>query len=265
MPAVDLTLLNTRVQSLQLFRSDPRVYLAKLDDLLVLYTTEKIKLGENVPIQTLLPQKNIPDLVLHKIIETFPSLAAEYPDNAVYLSDALWGREHLEFKLLAIHLLMSLPSSQWQEIGSRLPRWTAETDEELLRKTILDLLARSDIDNIRPLRAYIEQIFTSQDQTLRKLAFQSLVNMIEQKDFNDLPWVFRIISPMIKEASLPLVRELSQIIIALIKKSEIETAAFLCDMYQQSNNEKARKFIRKVTPLFSAEKQNILNQVIAQY
>jgi len=70
---------------------------------------------------------------------------------------------------------------------------------------------------------------------------------------------------MIKKSSLSLVRELSQVIIALIKKSEIETAAFLCDIYQQSNNEKARKFIRKVTPLFSTEKQIILNQIIAQY
>jgi len=265
MPAVDLTLLNTRVQSLQLFRSDPRVYLAKLDDLLALYTTERVKLGENVPIQTLLPQMHIPDLVLHKVIETFPSLAAENPENALYILDTLWAREYLEYKQLAIYLLMNLSTSKIEELGKRLPRWTTDTDEEILHKTILDLLAQSEFESINSLRSYIEGILTSQDYALRRLGFQSLANMIDQKNFNDLPWVFRILTPLLNETSLTMVRELSLVIASLIKKSEVETTAFLCDIYQRPGNAKARKFIRKIIPLFSMEKQKILNQVVAQY
>ena len=67
MPAVDLTVLNNRLQSLSLYRNNPETYVSKLEDLLSMYSSKKIQLGENIPLQTLLPRLNIPNLVLEKV------------------------------------------------------------------------------------------------------------------------------------------------------------------------------------------------------
>ncbi|RJQ43431.1 MAG: hypothetical protein C4545_03095 [Anaerolineaceae bacterium] len=262
MPAVELTVLNTRLQSLQLYRSDPQVYLHKLEDLLSLYSSEKTKLGENIPFKTLLPQMNVPDLVLQKITETFPALAQDYTENAIVILDALWEREELELKQLAINLLLCLPASKVDEISRRLPQWTTATDENILHQVILNQLPLFNIEITPSIRSFIEGILMTDDHELRKLAFRTLTKTIEQKNFSDLPWVFHLITPIIKEASLSTYGELNSVMAALIGKSEIETASFLCDIYTQSGSEKAKKYIRKITPLFNKDNQKYLIEVL---
>lgn len=262
MPAVDLTALNTRIQSLQLYRRDATTYMQRLDDLLNLYASEVIKLGENVPFKTILPQMNIPDLVLQRIIETFPSFAQEFPKNAVTVLDTFWKREELEYKILAVNLLMNLPEDRSSEINKRLPQWTIETDEGIIHQVILDQISKQDISNSPAIQTFIEEIIQSNDHELEKLAFHTLVNVIEQKKFSDIPWVFDLITPIIQNASLNIYKDLTQVISALINKSEIETAAFLVEIYSNSHNEKAKKFIRKIIPLFNTENKEYLTNIL---
>jgi hypothetical protein len=262
MPAVELTVLNSRLQSLQLYRSDPQVYLHKLEDLLNMYSSEKTKLGENTPIQTLLPRLNVPDLVLEKIVETFPTLAQDFTENAVTILDALWIREKLEFKLLALNLLLCLPTSKTDEISKRLPQWITSTDEEILHSVILTQIPFSRKETSPSMQLFIEKRINTDDPELRRLAFRILSKVIEQKYFSDLPWVFNLITPFIEKASIKTYGQLNPLMTALIKKSEIETAAFLCEMYIQTSSEKEKKYIRKITPLFTAENQKYLIEVL---
>lgn len=262
MPAVELTVLNSRLQSLQLYRSDPQVYLHKLEDLLSMYSSEKAKLGENIPIQTLLPRINVPDLVLEKIVETFPALAHDFTEHAITVLDALWKREELEFKLLAINLLLCLPSSKTDEINRRLPQWITSTDEEILHRVILTQIPFSRKETSPSMQLFIERMINTDDPELKKLAFRALSKVMEQKYFSDLPWVFNLVTPFIEKASIKIYGQLNPLMVALIKKSEIETVAFLCEIYAHTTSEKAKKYIRKITPLFTAENQKYLMEVL---
>lgn len=262
MPAVELTVLNNRLQSLQLYRSDSKVYLHKLEDLLNMYSSEKARLGENTPIQTLLPRLNVPDLVLEKIVETFPNLAQDFTENAVTILDALWVREELEFKLLAINLLLSLPASKTDEISRRLLQWITSTDEEILHSVILTQIPFSRRETSPSMQLFIERMINTDDPELRRLAFRTLSKVIEQKYFSDLPWVFNLITPFIEKASIKTYGQLNPLMTALMNKSEIETVAFLCEIYTHTTNDKAKKYIRKITPLFSAENQKYLTEVL---
>jgi len=264
MPAVELTSLNTRIQSLQLYRNDPRVYLTKLEDLLALYASDKVKQGENVPIKTLLPQMHIPDLVLQKIIDTFPTLANTMPDNALVIMDTLWGRAQLEYKILAIHLLADLPASHSDEISKRLPQWTITTDDVILHNVILDQLTKFDIVNSTPIRPFIEEMLHAETLDLRRMAYAALANMIQQNSFTDLPWAFNLVTPILCNASLNIYRELNLIFDAFIQKSEVETTAYLAELYIQSGSEKAKKYIRKIIPRFSSDNQTFLINITQQ-
>ncbi len=262
MPAVELTVLNSRLQPLQLYRSDPKVYLHKLEDLLGMYSSEKTKQGDNIPIHTLLPRINVPDLVLEKIVETFPTLAQDFTENAITILDALWVREELEFKLLALNLLLCLPSSKTDEINRRLPLWITSTDEEILHSVILTQIPFSRKETSPSMQLFIERMINTGDPELRRLAFRTLSKVIEQKKFFNLPWVFNLITPFVEEASIKSYGQLNPLMSALIKKSEIETAAFLCEMYIHTNSEKAKKYIRKITPFFTPENQKYLIEVL---
>jgi len=262
MPAVDLTVLNNRLQSLSLYRNNPETYVSKLEDLLSMYSSKKIQLGENIPLQTLLPRLNIPNLVLEKVIETFPALTHELPEKAIPILDALWNKEELEFKILAINLLLNLPSEKTDVINQKLPRWITSTDEEILHSIILDQFPFSHRATAKNLRLLIETIINSEERDLHTLAFRTLAKIVEQKHFSDLPWVFDLITPFIEKASVNNYGELNSIMNALIKKSEIETTAFLCDLYTHSTSLKAKKYIRKIIPLFKPENQTYLLQIL---
>jgi len=262
MPAVDLTALNNRIQSMSLYRNNPETYIDKLEDLFGMYSSKEIQLGENIPIQTLLPRLNVPNLVIEKVIETFPALASELPENALTILDALWDKEELEFKILAINLLLNLPSEMTDAINQRLPQWITSTDEELLHTVILTQFPFSHPATAKNLRLFIDNLFHSEATDLRGLAFRILAKVIEQNYFSDLPWVFNLITPFLEKASINTYRELNTVMNTLIKKSEIETTSFLCDLYTQSASPKARKYIRKIIPLFSVENQTYLLQVL---
>ncbi len=262
MPAVDLTALNNRLQSLSLYRNNPETYIDKLEDLLGMYSSKKIQLGENIPLQTLLPRLNVSNLVLEKVIETFPALANELPENALSVLDILWGKEELEFKILAINLLLNLPAEKADAVNQRLPLWITSTDEGILHSVILAQFPFSNQATVKNLRIFIERLIHSDETDLRSLAFRILAKVIEQKKFSDLPWVFNLITPFLEKASINTYRELNAVMKALIKKSEIETTSFLCDLYTQSSSQKAQKYIRKVIPLFSEENQTYLLQVL---
>jgi len=261
MTAVDLSILNSRIRALQLFWNTPDSYISKLEDLLNMYSAEKNRLGESVVPQTLLPQKNVPSIVLEKIVETFPVLTQEFTENAMIILDSLWKKDKLEYKLLAINLLLCLPPNKTNEINKRLPQWIASLDEDFLQDTLLAHLPLYSQKNTVSAQYFIERLISLEDENLSKLAFKSLTTIIEQKEFYDLPWVFRFITPFIEEASLRYYRVLNSVISALIKKSEIETTAFLCDLYRQTQSRKAKKFIHKTTPLFSSENQAFLNEI----
>ena len=112
------------------------------------------------------------------------------------------------------------------------------------------------------MQLFIEKMINTDDPELRRLAFRILSKVIEQKYFSDLPWVFNLITPFIEKASIKTYGQLNPLMTALIKKSEIETAAFLCEMYIQTSSEKEKKYIRKITPLFTAENQKYLIEVL---
>ena len=262
MSAVDLSILNNRIQSLQLYRSDPEIYLHKLEDLLNLYSTEKIKLGETIALQTLLPQKNVPNLVLEKVVETFPSLTQDFPENVIFIIDLLWKREELEFKLLAIRLLLCLPAERTDEISKRLPQWIASTDEEILHQAILTQLPLSHKNTSPNIQSFIERLIQTEDAELRRLAFCTLARVIEQKYFFDLPWVFSLLTPFLEDASIKTYGMLNPVITVLIKKSEIEAVSFFHDIYCHTGSLKAKKYIRKITPLFTPENQKYLIEVL---
>ena len=262
MPAVDLTSLNTRIQSLQLYREDSRMYVSKLEDLLALYASEKVKQGENVPLKTLLRQMHIPDLVLQKIVDTFPALAHDLPENALLILDELWNREELEYRILAIHLLTNLPAAYAQEINQRLPQWIITTDDAILHGVILEQISKFDIVHSDSVHHFIEEIMHTDRLDLRRVAYEILAKMIRQNSFSDLPWVFDLITPIVSDASIKIYRELNLIFDALIQKSEIETTAYLADLYAQTESEKAKKYIRKIIPRFSGDNQAYLAKII---
>jgi hypothetical protein len=257
MPAVELTSLNNRVQSLLLFCSDPHDYIKQLEELLQLYSSKKAKLGEYIPFKTLLPQLNVPQLVIEKIYETFPTIAKRYPKNILPIVDALWDKESIEYKILAIHLLLNLPLSKKEEANQRLLAWTTSTDESILHQIILEQVSNTELVDSPTLRNFIEEILADDEHELRSLAFATLVDIINKKDFWDLPWVFNLISPAIHNY-----KDLSMVTSALIEKSEIETVSFYFELYQGTRSERVGKFIRKILPLFTQDNQNHLQRVL---
>jgi hypothetical protein len=246
MPAIHLPRLRQQVSELVQNYADPDKFLRKLQDLFAFYGDHTKRVRQRTMKTTGLPAENVPPPVLRQIVLQLLPYAENAPHAVLVLSRSLWSFAHLEHRLLAARLLGKLPLNYSKDILLLVPQWCLQNHEE----SILVSLATHSLEKIQKedpemLLGQIETWLYPPKETpqgeaehnkktdtlaqlnLQKLGLSAMLPMVGSQDFVNLPKIYSLLKPMLREATAVLRPYLVDVLRPLARRSPQEVAFIL--------------------------------------
>lgn len=246
MPAIHLPRLRQQVSELVQNYADPEKFLRELRDLFAFYGDHTKRVSQRTLKTTSLPTENVPQPVLRQIILQLIPYAENAPHAVMVLSRRLWSYAHLEHRQLAAMLLGKLPLNYADEILLLVPNWCQQNHEE----SILVNLATHSLEKIQKeapekLLEYIETwLYPAPPKTgeetepaqkpnptallnLQKLGLSALLPLVSSLTFVNLPRVYSLLKPMLREATTLLRPYLIDLLRPLARRSPQEVTYIL--------------------------------------
>ena len=264
MPAAELARLRLQIQQLILIFDQPQEFRRRLRDLYEQYGNHAYRAGQAVLQQSLLPSYRVPALVTRQLELELSKTCREQPHLALQLLDVLWNDSHLEPRLLAAVLLGALPVSEaGKEVVEKLRQWGRP--EENLR--VFNFLIENGTVQIRRespelLVHLIEEWLNSLSPNQQAVGLRALLPLVHSRDYENLPTIFRLLSPVMQNASPALQTDLQMVIQALIQRSPVETAYFLRQALSISENQHIARLVRRCLQAFPPAQQTSLRSAL---
>jgi hypothetical protein len=194
---------------------------------------------------------HLPHPVLRQLkLDLQPYISAD-PETALAVADELWGDGHYEIKYTAIFILGALSLDDPQPILERVKRWLTPGLDQVLKSDLLSTGTRW-LQDAFP-EAWESLILTLLSHTEPKrisLGIQALAAGAQQPNLSNLPAVFRLASPFIRDPHSAFTRDLERLIESLAKHSPHETAYFLRQTLSLSTSPETARLIKNCLPAF---------------
>jgi hypothetical protein len=248
MPAVQLAQLKRQIDKLIWNFTRPREFIKSLHDLMEFYSNRgTYRAGRTVhPLRQINTYYTSP-IIMREILKELKRQAVENPDAALILADALWEEDFTEFRQLASYLLGLVPVSPPEPTLQRLNLWIQASDQAFPHSDLLDLgTVRLRREAVPVYLELIGEWVSSSSTAINKMGLESLISLVKDEQFVDLPKVFSLVSPMIRNVPPPLQGELRQLMITLINRSPSETSYFLRQIVLLSPHSDTKRLLRKV-------------------
>jgi hypothetical protein len=266
MPAIQLARLKHQTVELAEKYSDPKAFVHGVHELMEYYADRAFRPGLAGEPQPLLPTYHVPKPVLRQVIlELSPFLDSDR-QAILALAEALWGEAHLECKLLAASILGKIPPEPPEEILERVGSWaTLRSDDRVLDALVGEGLAR--LRDEKP-GAYLQQIETwlaAGGVFEHRLGLKALFYLLGAQSFENLPFLFRLLGPIVREASLKLRDDLLSVVALLARRYPNETSFFLRESLKiQSDNPGTGWVIRNSIRWFPPDNQASLRAALRE-
>ncbi len=263
MPAIDLARLKLQAARLADHFGQPDEFLRALEGLLDFYTNRTLHAAQAAQ-RLSLPAYRTPRPVLRQIEAELAPLAEARPAEALALTYALWEAGYLESRLLAAHLLGSIPPASAMSAFSRLPDWLrVSTDEEVRQALLTEALRRVRNENPAVFLTLLEDWLKSPLSGMQVWGMQALIPVLET-EFENLPAVFRILRPAVEAAGPATQVELQECLVALSRLSPTETAYFLGEILAENPPPMMVRTLRRILPGLPADLQSKLREMLRQ-
>jgi len=263
MPAAELSRLRAQINGLIGRFADPASFRLALRDLLEMYANRAYRPGHAVQPQPLLPSYRVAPLITHQLELELSKTCLEQPEQALDIVEALWRDPYLEPRLLAATLLGAVPASYGEAVVQKLRGWAVPAENFRM----LDALFRHSTTSLRRsapqllLGLYEEWVNSSQAAT-QALGVRALIPIIEDPAFENLPPVFRLISPLVQQSPAPIHTDLQAALEALARRTPVETAYFLRQALSMAPGPGIARLIRRCLPLFGPAQQASLRAAL---
>jgi hypothetical protein len=247
MPAINPARLRIQVTNLIEKFSLPKEFLADLHSMFDFYADRTLKPGRGGPRFANIKAYNVPTQVLRQIEGALSLEVSKDLDTALILVDELWAQKWLECRLLALSIIGQISASPPEPIIERITAWSAECGID--RK--LDISLATGLIRLRkeaPNRFFqlLEGWLTSSNIAARKLGLRVIPPLVENQDFENLPAIFNLLSPIVETSSKVTDIDLIDALSALARRSPQETAYFLKQSLAKSDQVGLDALIRKV-------------------
>ena len=228
MPAIQLARL--KIQSANLAKSfaNPGTFVGGLHELLDFYADRTRRPGQAGKPPPLHFAYNVPTPVLRWVLKELTPLVKDNPQAGFTLCDALWAESYFEFRLLAASLLGEIRPSAPNDCLKRVDKWTTpQTEDRLINVVVkegLEYLRQNYPDQ------YMNQVeiwLNSKEIHNKKLGLRAMSALIAAQDFENLPALYRILAPQIREVPGKLKPDMLDTIKALAQRFPNEVAFFL--------------------------------------
>lgn len=279
MPAIQLTRLRQKTALLAGQMTQPGAYKRLLHELLDFYADRARRPGQAGAPPPLIAAYHIPMPVLRQIAADYPPFSQKNPAAALQLSLALWEDAYLETRWLAAALLGSLPVEFTSYVLAQISEWAGAGIEDRLFTPLVSLgLARALQEQPAALLEFGREQLSSPRPPLQRLGLGALLLLAGQPAFQNLPAMYDLIFPFIhgrNEASAPvrqksaktppgsdLRAEILDILATLARRSPGETAYFLRQCLEGSDNAQAAWYTRQTLRAFPVEQQDVLRAAL---
>jgi hypothetical protein len=263
MPAVQLTRLKQQLEKLSKLFDQPSLYREGFNNLLDFYADRVHRHSPELKPLPLAPSFRVPSLVIRLIEQELLGLTILKPEAALAVADELWQENNLESRLFSAAILGWLPVSQKVGVFYRLVTWSEGKDDN----ASLNLLFNRGTEMIRrddPMTWFtqIEKWSLEKNEKYQILAIKALQAFAEDTSFDNLPPVYRLLSPQVHQVNLKLQASLELILETLARRSPGETAYFLRQILASTKNQATIRLIRKIIPSFDQEYQVSLKMAV---
>lgn len=263
MPAAELSRLRVQINKLIARFSDPVGLRSELRDLLELYANRSYRPGQAVQVQSILPSYRVAPLIMSQLELELSKTCQEQPQAALNVVEALWQDSYLEPRLLATTLLGAIPANEGTAVAQKLSEW-ARPDENSRMLDALFSKGTLELRRLAPnyLLALAEKWLSSTSRETQPLGVRMLVPLIQDPTFENLPAIFRLLSPPMQVVTSEMHTDLQIAIEALVKRSPTETAFFLRQVLAMGMGPGTARLIRRCLPLFDAAEQASLRAAL---
>lgn len=263
MPAVQLARLKEQINQLAWHFTRPQEFQRELQDLLDFYADRTYRPGQAIKPRPLIPIHHIAPIVQRQLEQDLGRLCQEHPAAALALVDLLWQDPYLEPRLLAAALLGQTPLQPADEILSRLLAWaTPDLDDQLLDALLGPGSRRVRSEVPERWLTIIESWLSDLAADVQVIGLHALLPIIQDRSFENLPRIYRILSPVLQSAPAVLQNDLVRNLEALGKRAPAETAYFLRQMLNVSSTPVTVRLVRKCLPAFPKEAQDNLRRAL---
>jgi hypothetical protein len=263
MPAIDLSRLRKQTAQLADLFDQPVEFLRVHRDILDYYVNRTLRTLSVAP-SSVLPTYRTPAVVLRQIETELGPVAERKPIQALTLADALWDEGWLETRLLAAFLLGRIPPQE-ERLLARLTAWTqAVRDPEVRAALLTTSLTRLRHETPDLFLVLVKEWLHPARQRMWSNGIQALIPLISSPDFDNLPPIFEIISPILKAAPPTLQFDLQELIIVLYQASPNETTYFLQQILTGARNNHSAVALKRMLPEFPRELQISLREILRE-
>lgn len=264
MPAAELIRLRQQINQLILSFQEPAAFCRLLRDLLELYAHHSYRPGQAIQPQLLLPTYRVPPLVLRQLSLELGKTCQEQPQQALAVVAAMWKEVYLEPRLLATMMLGSIPiQSAMPGVLNLLHAWA--TGSENIR--LINALMENGTQQLRHaaperLLELIDLWLADPNPAQQAVGIQAVMALVNDRSFENLPAIFRLIGPPIQNLNPRLQVDLQAVLHALIQRSPTETAYFLRQALSLSVGTGTARMIRRMLPEFDSAQQASLRAAL---
>lgn len=263
MPAVELTRVKKQAEELAGCMAEPADFIRLLLDRLEFYADRVTRPGNLARPAPLIPRYGVPPLFLQAVERSLQKPAENSPEQALLLARELWNDEFLEPKLLAASLIGFAAHHKPIEAADLLVEYCVPMENPLVQEA---LLQRSGMQlrtaNLDVWFDLVERWVNSEALAQQLIGFRALQGVIADREFENLPVIFRLLSGPVEQTSRSTLHDLELLITGLARRSPVETAFFLRQCFNRTNNPILARLIRKCLAEFPPEGQVNLRKVI---
>lgn len=263
MPAVELARLKKQAEELAGCLSEPEEFKRLLKDRLEFYADRVTRPGNLARPAPLIPRYGVPPLFLQTVEQSLQKPAENAPFQALSLAAELWKEDHLEPRLLAASLIGFAARKEPTAAAEMLINYCVPMENPLVQEA---LLQRSGMQlrsaNLDIWFDLVERWVNSETLAQQLIGFRALQGVIADREFENLPIIYRLLSGPVEQTNRSTLHDLEVLITGLARRSSVETAFFLRQCFNRTNNPILARLIRKCLPEFPPEGQANLRRVI---
>lgn len=249
MSAVDLTRLRFQIEDLLALFPQPVAFHSGVNALFNRYANRSLRFGELSQTKPLIPMFHLPGPVMRQLELELTHLGREEPQAALAIVDELWKDSYFEVKQLAIHILGLIPIDDPQIIRQRVEDWLSPDLDPALVVLIFSVGVRQLQTKFpETWESIIQSYLSDRSPKMIRIGIQGLEQGVRAANFDNLPIVLRLVSPLIQTPHPDTTRRLEQLIEALIQHSPTETAFFLKQMLSTSSQPQTLRLIKTCLP-----------------
>lgn len=263
LPAIQLARLKTQLDLLAGQFQQPVVFCRQLRSLFEVYAYRVYRPGQTLTSTSLVPSYHIPPLVLMQLQTRLLPECQAHPADALALVDILWTETMLEPRQLGAFLLGQLPVTMTEEVLERLQRWSLpQEDRQILIHLLNNGANNLRQDALQKWSGIIQQWLISVDPRIQAIGLQALLPMISDRQFQNLPGVYAMITPLLYAPPQELHNDLQDVLEAAIDHSPVETGFFLRQLLTSSNDPGLTRLARRVFNRLPISSQNQIRSLL---